>query len=114
VFLTSGLFLGGALGMGMLVSVVTKNQLQSNQIAMIATFLPSFLLSGFVFPIENMPLVIQAVTRVVPARYFIGLLRDIYLKGLGLRALALETALLAAFGAAMIAVAVLRFRKRLE
>ena len=114
VFLTSGVFLAGALGMGMLVSVSTRNQLQANQIAMVATFRPAFLLSGFVFPVENMPIVIQAVTRLVPARYFVGLLRDIYLKGLGLGALALETGLLAAFAAAMIALAILRFRKRLE
>lgn len=114
IFLISAIFLVGALSMGILVSVLTRNQLLSNQVAMLVTFLPAFLLSGFVFPISNMPLVIQIVTYAVPARYFIGVLRDIYLKGLGIVPLFFEMGLLSVFGAAMVLLATRGFKKKLE
>ena len=71
LFGTGGDLPGRGLSMGMAISIVTKSQLLSSQVAMLATFLPSFLLSGFIFTITNMPKVIQVVTYVVPARYFI-------------------------------------------
>jgi len=80
---------------------------------MVATFLPSFLLSGFMYAIANMPVPIQIATHAIPARYFVTLLKGIYLKGVGLEVLWLEAALLALFGAAMVALANLRFEKRL-
>jgi len=114
VFLISGVFLAGALGMGLLISILTKSQLLANQMAMVLTFLPAFLLSGFAFPIANMPKLIQAVTYLVPARYFISLLKGIYLKGIGLHVLWLEAVLLTVFGMIILAVAERKFKKKLE
>jgi ABC-2 type transport system permease protein len=109
----SALFLAGALSMGMLISIAAKNQLLASQLAMTLTFLPAFLLSGFMIPITNMPPVIQVITHVVPARYFVTLLRGIYLKGVGLGTLSVEAGLLAAFGAVMVTLAVVKFKKKL-
>jgi len=114
LFAVSGVFLVGALSMGMIVSIFTRNQLLSNQLAMVLTFIPAFLLSGFVFPIRNMPVPIRAVTYAVPARYFIAVLRDIYLKGLGLEGIAMQFALLGAFASVVLLVAVVGFHKRLD
>ncbi len=81
------IFLFCALAFGMLLSIITKNQLLASQLAIVTTVLPAFLLSGFIFPIENMPLPIQTVTRIVTARYFVTILRGIYLKDVGLAVL---------------------------
>ena len=110
---TSAVFVTGALSLGLLISVATRNQLLANQLAFVTTFLPSFLLSGFIYAIRNMPPPVQAITHVFPARYFIAILKSIYLKGVGLEVLAGEAALLVVFGAAMVALANLRFRKKL-
>ncbi|HWR71985.1 MAG TPA: ABC transporter permease, partial [Nitrospirota bacterium] len=67
----SGVFLFGALGLGIVVSIIAKSQLVASQVAMVATFLPAFLLSGFMFAISNMPVLLQALTRIIPARYFV-------------------------------------------
>jgi len=114
LFIMAAVFLVGALSMGITVSVVTKSQLLSSQAAMVLTFIPAFLLSGLVFPISNMPRAVQMVTYLVPARYFVSLLKDIYMKGLGLKALGLEAVLLAVFSAAMLSTAVLKFKKKLD
>ena len=111
---TSALFLVGSLSMGILISIVTKNQLLANQLAGVATFLPAFLLSGFLYNIGNMPQVIQLVTYAVPARYFVGLLKAIYLKGVGLEILAGQIVLLVVFAAVMLLLAHFTFHKRLE
>lgn len=108
------IFILGALGLGILISIRAKSQIIASQVAMVATFLPAFLLSGFVFDIGNMPGWLQAVTHVVPARYFVTILKGIFLKGIGLRALAFEALFLALFGALVMAAAVRSFRKRLE
>jgi ABC-2 type transport system permease protein len=113
LFGVAALFLVGVLSMGMLISIATKNQLLSSQLAMVLTFLPSFLLSGFVFAIPNMPLAIQAITHIVPARYFVALLKGIYLKGVGLEVLGGEVALLAAFTVVMFALAIRKLKKKL-
>jgi ABC-2 type transport system permease protein len=81
--------------------------------AMLLTFVPAYLLSGLIFAIPNMPKPIQAVTYLIPARYFVSLLRSLYLKGVGLDILALEAALLAAFAVAVLALALAKFRKKL-
>ena len=109
----AALFLVGVLSMGMLISIATKNQLLSSQLAMVLTFLPAFLLSGFVFTISNMPWAIQIITLIVPARYFIALLKGIYLKGVGLEVLGGEVALLAVFTLVMFALAIKKFKKKL-
>jgi ABC-2 type transport system permease protein len=114
LFGMSAVFLVGALSLGMLISVATKAQLPATQLAMVTTFVPGFLLSGFVFPIWNMPRPIQVATRLIPARYFVSILRGIYLKGAGPAALAGEAALLALFGAAVLALSIRKLRKKLE
>jgi len=113
LFAMAGVFLAGALSLGLFISIVSKTQLLANQIALVLTFLPAFLLSGFVYPIANMPAAIRPVTYVIPARYLVALLKGIYLKGVGLDVLAGEAALLAVFGAVMVALSVLGFKKRL-
>jgi ABC-2 type transport system permease protein len=113
VFVMAAIFLAGVLSLGILISIVTRSQLLASQLAMVVTFLPAFLLSGFMYPVASMPRPVQVITCFVPARYFVELLRAIYLKGAGLRVLGLQTSLLAAFGAAVVLLAVLKFRKKL-
>jgi ABC-2 type transport system permease protein len=107
------LFLSGALSFGILLSIITKSQLLASQLAIVTTVLPAFLLSGFIFPIENMPLPIQAVTRLISARYFVFILRGIYLKGVGVAVLWPEALFLGVFGTVVLMVAVLKFRKKI-
>ena len=114
IFAISAIFLVGALSLGMLISIVTKSQFLASQIALVATMLPAFLLSGFVFPIANMPYPIQLFTHIVTARYFVVLLRGIYLKGLGLGTLAGEAWLLAAFAVLILGFAHHKFKKKIE
>jgi ABC-2 type transport system permease protein len=109
----SAIYIVGALSLGILVSILAKGQLLASQMAFTATFLPAFLLSGFMFDIANMPRILQLVTYLVPARYFITILRGIYLKGVGLAVLWPECLLLTAFGALMLALSVRAFKKRL-
>lgn len=114
LFLMAAVFLIGALGLGLLISIVSSNQLMANQLAMLTTFIPAFLLSGFVFPIYNMPAPVRAVTLLVPARYFVALLRALYLKGVGAAVLWPEMAMVSAFAALMVLVAKRRFIKKLR
>jgi ABC-2 type transport system permease protein len=113
LFAVAAVFLAGTLALGLLVSIVTKNQMVANQFSMVVTFLPAFLLSGFVFSIASMPTVLQWLTYVVPARYFITILKGIYLKGVGLEILWMEAVLLIVFGVIVIVLANLRFKKKL-
>ncbi len=114
VFAMAALFLTGALFFGMTLSIVLKSQVLANQIAIVAGFLPTLVLSGFVFAIENMPLPIQYITFFVPARYFIALLRGIYLKGIGLEILWVDMAMLAVYTGIMIILANRKFKFKLE
>lgn len=82
--LASTLYISVALSLGLLISIVTKSQLVANQMAILITFLPSLLLSNFVFPVENMPKIFQMLTYIVPATYFIDILNGLYLRSLGL------------------------------
>ena len=82
--LASGTYLMVALALGLLISSLTKSQLVANQIAVLITYLPSLLLSDFVFPVVNMPWILQKLTRLVPATYFIDILNGLYLRNLGL------------------------------
>jgi ABC-2 type transport system permease protein len=107
-------FLLGALSLGMLISIKAKSQLVASQVAMVVTFLPSFLLSGFMYDIGNMPGWLQAITYAFPARYFVTILKGIFLKGVGLRMLAVEAAFLALFSLIVTAAANRKFRKNLE
>lgn len=79
--LSTTLFLTVVLSLGYFFSVVAKSQLAASQISLIATFLPAFLLSGFMYPIDQMPLVVRGITHIVPARYYMAILRNVFLKG---------------------------------
>jgi ABC-2 type transport system permease protein len=84
MILASFLYIGVALSIGFLISTVTKSQLVANQIAILVTYLPSLLLSNFVFPVENMPEFLRKLTLIVPATYYIDILNGLYLRHLGL------------------------------
>jgi len=114
LFGMAAIFLVGALSLGMVISIMTKSQLLASQLAMVLTFLPSFLLSGFMYAIENMPFGVQLLTYLVPARYFVTMLKGVYLKDVGLALLAFEAALLLLFGLALMLLCSLGFKKRLE
>jgi ABC-2 type transport system permease protein len=113
LFGMSVIFLVGVLSLGMLISIVTKSQLLASQLALVATMLPSFLLSGFIFPIDNMPPVIRAITHLIPARYFVVILRGIYLKDVGFGSMAAEAGFLAIFAVLVLALAMKKFRKKI-
>ena len=81
LFAASSLFLLAALGMGLLISTVTKNQFVAGQVAIIATFLPAFILSGFIFDIGSMPGAVQVITHFIAARYFVAILQTLFLAG---------------------------------
>ena len=100
VLAAKAIVLAGALFWGILLSALARTQLVAYQLAMISSFLPAFLLSGFIFAIENMPVPIQVVTYLFPTRYFITILMGIFLRGVGLEILWFETALLALYGGA--------------
>jgi len=78
----SSLFLGSSLGLGLFLSTVTRNQFAAAQIALVAAFLPSTMLSGFIFEIASMPVAIQAITYIIPARYFVSALQTLFLAGI--------------------------------
>ncbi|QQE75098.1 ABC transporter permease [Brevibacillus composti] len=109
----SVLFLLTTLTLGIFISTVAKTQLQAMQIAF-AFILPSVLLSGFMFPRETMPVVIQWLGGIVPLTYFLEILRGIFLKGVGLEALWRESIGMVLFFLLIISVAILRFRKKIE
>lgn len=111
---TAFFYLIGVLGIGILISAVTETQISAMLTAISASLLPSVLLSGFIFPIQQMPRVLQALTIIVPARYFIEILRDIYLKGLGLETFWKETLYIMLFGFVTISLAARVFHKKLD
>ncbi|MFB3908187.1 MAG: ABC transporter permease [Candidatus Eisenbacteria bacterium] len=106
-------FLAGALGLGIFISSVARTQLLATQMAMVATFMPAYLLSGFMFSIDVMPAPLRLVTLVVPARYFLVVTRGIFLKGVGVDVLFVPGLSMVAFMAAGLALAVRGFRKEL-
>jgi ABC-2 type transport system permease protein len=81
LLLSSALFMFASLGMGLLISIITKSQFVAGQVAIIVTFLPAFILSGFIFDIGSMPTAIQWLTHLVPARYFVAILQTVFLAG---------------------------------
>lgn len=107
------LFLCGTLGLGLAISAVSRTQLLATQIGMVSTFLPGFLLSGFMFPIDNMPVPLQAITFLVPARYFLVVVRGVFLKGIGPEVLWSQAVLMLLYAVLTIALAVRAFRKEL-
>ena len=107
-------FIVGALGLGMFISAVARSQLLATQMALILTFLPAFLLSGFMFAIDVMPPALQAVTYLIPARYFLVVTRGVFLKGVGVEVLAIEGLLMIAFAVLGIFAATRAFRKEIQ
>jgi ABC-2 type transport system permease protein len=114
LFAMAALFIVGTLAQGILISTLARQQLLASQIAMVSTFLPAFLLSGFMFAIANMPAAVQAITYIVPARYFVALVKGIYQRGVGLGTLRLDAVFLLVFSTVVVAAAIAKFRKRLE
>lgn len=108
----SALFLIGGLSLGILISTVAKSQLVASQVAMVATFLPAFLLSGFLYSIDNMPRALQVVTHVVQARYYVEVLKNIFLKAGPPSHVAGELAFLAVFALVVFVVALRKFEKK--
>jgi len=109
--LASSIYLCVALSIGMFISVLTKSQLVANQTAILVTYLPSLLLSNFVFPVVNMPYILQKITYVVPATYFIDILNGLYLRNLGLEHLWSSYAVLAAMVVVLSSINLLALKK---
>jgi ABC-2 type transport system permease protein len=110
----SALFMVVVLALGFFISVLAKSQFAASQIALLITFLPAFLLSGFLFSIEQMPIALQWITRILPARYYVSALKEIFLKGTPARMLSAELIPLAVFALVLAVVATRSFHKRLE
>lgn len=110
---SSLLFILAMLGQGLLISVVTQNQMVATQLATMSSMLPSMLLSGFVFPIENMPVALQVISNVVPARYYIDALRGVLLRGNGFAELWPDLVALAVFATIVLTIATQRFKREL-
>ncbi|MDH5760640.1 MAG: ABC transporter permease subunit [Gemmatimonadota bacterium] len=108
------LFLVGALGLGIFISAAVKSQVLATQIAMVATYLPAVLLSGFLFDIASMPRFLRGVTYLIPARYFVTVTRAIFLKGVGIGVLWPQALFMLAYAALGLGLAVRVFRKELS
>nr|WP_300091585.1 ABC transporter permease [Sedimentibacter sp.] len=113
LLLFSAVFLFGALGVGLIISTVSKSQLQAMQLSMFM-IMPNILLSGYMFPREAMPEIIHGISNVLPLTYFIKVLRGIILKGNGFGELYKEFAILVAFGIVFLALATLKFKKKID
>ncbi len=107
------IFLFGALFWGVFISAATRNQLQAYQIGILSSFLPAFLLSGFVYAIETMPKPIQVITHIVPARYFVTILKDVFLKGAGMRVLWGELGFLTLYATIMFLLAARKLNQKM-
>jgi ABC-2 type transport system permease protein len=107
------LFLIGMLGQGLLISVVTKNQLVATQAGTLTSLLPALLLSGLVFPIDSMPRVLQWLSMVLPARHMVTVLRGIMLKGWTFAELWVDLLAMAVFGLVILVAATKRFQRKL-
>lgn len=113
LLLFSIVFLFGALGIGLLISTVSKNQLQAMQMSMFM-IMPNVLLSGYMFPVEAMPQAVQVISKFFPLTYFITVLRGIILKGNSFSSLKNEFIILSIFGVAVIGLATFKFKKKID
>jgi ABC-2 type transport system permease protein len=114
LFVASSLFLLAALGMGLLISTVTRNQFVAGQVAIITTFLPAFILSGFIFDIGSMPRVVQWITHIIAARYFVAILQTLFLAGNVWSVLVPNALALLLMAALFLGMSRRKLRKRLE
>jgi ABC-2 type transport system permease protein len=110
----SALFLVVVLSLGFLISVLAKGQFAASQIALLVTFLPAFLLSGFLFSIEQMPAALQWFTRIIPARFYVSFLKKVFLKGASGAMLYADLIPLTVFAIVLAVLATYSFHKRLE
>ena len=106
-------FLYGALAWGLYISAMFRNQLAAYQMGTLTSFLPAFLLSGFIYPISNMPWIIRVISFIIPARYFIDMSKGIFLKGTGLRLLWLDLLLLIVYAVGISFLAVRKLRQKI-
>lgn len=113
LLLSSAMFMVVVLSLGFFVSVIAKSQLAASQIALLIAFLPAFLLSGFLYAIEQMPVVLQWITRILPARYYVSVLKKIFLKGTPTALLYADLVPLAVFTLVLALLATHSFHKRL-
>ena len=107
------LFLVGALGLGISISAAVKSQVLATQGALLATYLPALLLSGFIFPIDTMPVVLQGITYAIPARYYVSVTKGVFLKGVGMDVLWPQALAMLIFAAVGLGLALHAFRKEI-
>jgi len=112
-YIASTVYIFSALGLGLFISLQTKSQQVSAMAAFLVSILPSFLLSGFVFPINSMPLVLQLISNIIPAKYFLNIIRNIFLKGAGFSPFLLDYLALFIFCLFFSGLGMIRFKKRL-
>jgi len=112
LLLSSCVFLFGALACGILISAANRTQLMAYQMGSLTSFLPAFLLSGFIYSISNMPRIIQAIALFVPARYFINILNGLFLKGVGFSLIWFDFLLLVGYGVIMFFFATRKLRQK--
>jgi len=113
LLVSSAMFMVVVLSLGFFISVIAKSQLAASQIALLITFLPAFLLSGFLYAIEQMPVALQWITRILPARYYVSVLKKIFLKGTPTVLLYTDLLSLAVFTIVLAVLATRAFHKRL-
>lgn len=114
LFMSSFFYILSTLGLGLFVSTISRTQQQAMMIAIFAILMPMVYLSGFAFPIENMPAILQYISYLIPLRYFITIIRGVVLKGIGFADLWQEALALFIMGATILILSSLRFRKRLD
>jgi ABC-2 type transport system permease protein len=114
LFASTFLYILSTLGLGLFVSTISKTQQQAMMLAIFVIMMPMVFLSGFTFPIENMPKAIQAITYIIPLRYFMVIIRGIILKGIGIAELWPEQLVLLVMGVAILTFSILRFKKKLD
>jgi ABC-2 type transport system permease protein len=113
LLISSAMFMVVVLSLGFFVSVIAKSQLAASQVALLIAFLPAFLLSGFLYSIEQMPIVLQWITRILPARYYVSVLKKIFLKGTPTALLYVDLVPLAVFTLVLALLATRSFHRRL-
>ncbi|RJP63276.1 MAG: ABC transporter permease [Ignavibacteriales bacterium] len=114
LLISSFVFILSTLGLGLFVSTISKTQQQAMMLAIFLIMMPMVFLSGFAFPIENMPEIIQAITYIIPLRYFMTIIRGIILKGIGLADLWIQLLAMLGLGVLILSLSVMRFQKRID
>lgn len=114
LYVLTGGFLLTSLGLGLFVSTISKTQQQAMMVGMFFVMLPMMYISGFVFPVENMPVILQWISNLIPMKYYLIIIRSIILKGVGLSELWFEAMMLFVMGFAVLTASVLRFREKMD